>query len=73
MSLFFYGKDKANERAGHLMVSDHRRLRPRATPEELQERCRPLTWIGRQRTALPNTKRSVIKPLLHAGFKCRGW
>ena len=27
---FFYGKDKANERAGHLMVSDHRRPRPRA-------------------------------------------
>ena len=36
---FFYGKHKANERAGHLMVSDYRRPRPRATPEELQERC----------------------------------
>ena len=31
--MFFYKKDKANERTGHLMVSDHRRPRPRATPE----------------------------------------
>ena len=28
-------KDKANERAGYLMVSDHRLPRPRVTPEEL--------------------------------------
>ena len=33
-------KDKANERTGHLMVSDHRRPRLRVTPEELQVRCR---------------------------------
>ena len=39
---FFYGKDKANKRSGHLMVSDYRCPRPRATPEELQMRCRPL-------------------------------
>ena len=33
---FFYGKrGKANERSGHLIVSDYRRRRPRATPEEL--------------------------------------
>ena len=43
---FFYGKDKANERACHLMVSDHRRPRPRATPEELQVRCLPVRWLG---------------------------
>ena len=37
--------EKANERAGHLMVCDYRRTRPRATPEELQVRCRPLrSW-----------------------------
>ena len=42
LSFFFMEKDKANERAGHLMVSDHRRPRPRATPEELQVRCRSL-------------------------------
>ena len=41
---FYYGKDKANERSGQLMVSDHRRPRPRATPEALQVRCRPLRW-----------------------------
>ena len=29
-------KDKANERSGHLMVSDYRRPRPRVTLEELQ-------------------------------------
>ena len=27
-------KDKANKRRGHLMVSGHRRPRPRVTPEE---------------------------------------
>ena len=39
-------KDKANERAGHLMVSDYRRPQPRATQEELQVRCLPLRWVG---------------------------
>ena len=33
-------KDKANERSGHLMASDYRRPRPRATPDDLQVRCR---------------------------------
>ena len=70
-TFFFYGKDKANERAGHLMVSDYRRPRPRATPEELQVRCRPPRTVGSP--ALPNAKRSSIKPLLNAGLKCRGW
>ena len=28
---FFMENDKANERSGHLMVSDYRRPRPRAT------------------------------------------
>ena len=37
--MFFYGKDKANERSDQLMVSDYRRPRPRATPEELQVRA----------------------------------
>ena len=32
---FFMEKDKANERAGRLIVSDYRRPRSRATPEEL--------------------------------------
>ena len=41
---FFMEKNKANERSGHLMVSDYRRPRPRATPKELQVRCRPLRW-----------------------------
>ena len=66
-------KDKANERMGHLMVSDHRLSRPRATPEELQVRCRPTRWVGRRSPALPDAKRSGIKLLLNAGFKCRGW
>ena len=44
MGSFFYGKNKANERSGHLTVSDHRRPRLRATPEELQMRCRSLKW-----------------------------
>ena len=70
---FFYGKDKANKRSGHLMVSDYRCPRPRATPEELQVRCRALRWVGRRSPALPDAKRSGIKPLLHAGFKYRGW
>ena len=38
---FFYGKDKANERNDHLMVSNHCRPRLRATPEKLEMRCRP--------------------------------
>ena len=42
--LFFMEKDKANERSGQLMVSDHRRTRSRVTPEELQVRCWPLRW-----------------------------
>ena len=66
-------KDKANERSGHLIVSNYRRPRPRATPEELQVRCRPLRWVGRRSPALPDAKRGGIKPLLDAGFKCRGW
>ena len=53
------------------MVSDYRRPRPRATPEELQMRCQPLRWVGRRGPALPDVKRSGIKPLFHAGFKCR--
>ena len=40
--VLFYRKDKANERSGYMMVSDHRRPLPRATPEELQVRGRPL-------------------------------
>ena len=70
---FFYGKVKENERSDHLMVSDYRRPRPRATPEELQVRCRPLRCVGLRSPALPDAKRSGIKPLLNAGFKCRGW
>ena len=70
---FFFMEKKANERAGHLMVSDYRRPRPRATPEELQVRCRPPRKVGRRSPALPNAKRSSIKPLLNAGLKCRGW
>ena len=58
--------------SGHLMVSDYRRPQPRATPEELQMRCLPLRWIGPQSPALPDAKRSGIKPLFHAGFKCSG-
>ena len=73
IGFFFYGKDKANERSGHLMVSDYRRPQPRATPEELQVRCLPVRWVGRRSPALPDAKRSDTKPLLHAGFKCRGW
>ena len=41
---FFMEKDKAKERSGHLMVSDYRRPRPLATPEELQVRCWRLRW-----------------------------
>ena len=73
LNFFFYEKDKVNERAGHLMVSEYRRPRPRATREELQERCLPLKGVGRRSPALPDAKRSGIKLLLHAGFKCRGW
>ena len=40
-------KEKANECWGHLMVSDYRRPRPRATPEELQVRCWPLRYAYR--------------------------
>ena len=39
LDFFFMEKNKANERPSHLMVSDYRRPRPRATPEELQVRC----------------------------------
>ena len=66
-------KDTANERSGHLMVSDYRRLRPAATQEELQVRCLPLRLVGRRSPALPDAKRSGIKPLLNSGFKCQGW
>ena len=66
--IFFYGKDKANERSGHLMVSDYRRPRLRATPEEVQVRCRPTRWVGRRTPALPDAKRSDIKPLLLAAM-----
>ena len=41
---FFYGEGKANERSGHLMVSDYRRPRHRATPEELQVPGVYLQW-----------------------------
>ena len=71
--VFFMEKDKANERSGHLMVSDYHCPRPRVTPKELQERCQPLRWVGRRSPALPDAKRSGLKPLLHAGFKCRWW
>ena len=63
-------KDKANERSGDLMVSDYRRPRPRATPEEPQVRCLPTRCVGCRRPALPDAKRNGIKPLLHTGFKC---
>ena len=33
---FFYGKGKANEHPGHLVISDLHRPRPRTEPEELQ-------------------------------------
>ena len=67
--LFFCGKDKANERLGHLMVSDQSRPRPHATPEKLQVRCRPLRWVGRRSPALPDAKRSghYFTPVLNAG------
>ena len=29
--------------------------------------------VGRRSLALPNAKSTGIKPLLNAGFKCRGW
>ena len=51
---FFMRKDMANKRSGHLMISDYRGPRPRATPEELQARCRPVRWVGRRSPALPN-------------------
>ena len=75
----FYGKDKANECSGHLMVSDYRRPRPRATPQELHGggydvRCLALRWVGRRSPIpIPDAKRNGIKPLLNAGFKCRRW
>ena len=69
---FFYRKDKAKERSGHLMVSDYGRPRPRTTPEEVQVRYRPLRSVVRRTPALPDAKRSGIMPLLNAGFKCRG-
>ena len=53
---FFMKKNKANERSGRLMVSDYRRPRPRATPEELQVRYRHLRWVGRRSPALPDAK-----------------
>ena len=56
MCSFFMENDKANERAGHLMVSDYHRPRPRATPQELQVRRRPTRWVGRRSPALPDAK-----------------
>ena len=41
----FIEKNKASERTGYLMVSDHHRPQPRAPPDELQVRCRPVRWI----------------------------
>ena len=41
---FFMEKDKANEQTGPLMGNEHRRPRPRVTPEEPQVYCRPLKW-----------------------------
>ena len=70
---FFYERDKANKRSGHLMLSDYGCPRPRATPQELQVRYRPLRWDGRRSPALPDAERSGIKPLLNASFKCREW
>ena len=70
ITFFFMEKDKANERSGHLMVSDYRRPRHRATPEELQVRCLPLRWVGRRSPALPDAKRSGINyftPVLNSG------
>ena len=68
---FFMEKDKVNKRAGHLMVSDYRRPRHHATPEQIQVCCRPLRWVGRRSPALPDAKRGAIKPLLNTSFKCR--
>ena len=70
---YIFFMEKTNERSGHLMVSDYRRPRPRVTPEDLHVHCRPLKWVGRRSPALPDAKCSGIKPLLHAGFKGRGW
>ena len=53
-------KDKANERAGHLMVKYYRRPRPRATPEELQVRYLPLRWVGRRSPALARLMRNAV-------------
>ena len=66
-------KDEANELAGHLTLSDYRRPQPCAIPEELQVRYLPLRWDGRRNPALPDAKRSGLKLVLNAGFKCRGW
>ena len=40
--IIIYGKNKANELTGYLIVNDHRRPRPSIPLEELQMRCRTL-------------------------------
>ena len=45
---FFNGKDKANERLGYLMVSDHRRPRSRVTPATGALRCHSTPAIIRR-------------------------
>ena len=80
--LFFMEKDKANARTGHLMVSDHHRPRPRAIPEELQVRCRPLRWRYTCFLLVPSLHRpgniAAGRPLQAGGRKCHvsrwcGW
>ena len=60
---------QANERSGHMMVSDYRRPRLRATPEELQVRCLPLRWIGRRRIRILQIK--VIKNHIRSHYNCQ--
>ena len=62
--------EKANERSGHLMVSDYRRPRHRATPEELQLLCRPLRWVGRRSPALPDAKRHKATTSVESAHAC---
>ena len=44
MFFLFYGKDRANERTCHLMVSYPYRPPPRAISYKLQVRCLPFRW-----------------------------
>ena len=74
MCFFFMENDKANERSGHLMVSDHRRPRPRATQKEVQVHCRPLRWFWRYPCHIdletpPRVGHSTVKPC-YAASRC---